>query len=104
MPGLDGGQDLGVRQVHTLGIAGRRIIVEDEGVAIGEHGRTGREAPDPELGPLQIDQNADRAAMLEFDRADRRHQLAHALVAGVTHIDAEDVGAGREQFGDHAAV
>ena len=102
--GFDGSEDLGMRQLRTFGVAGRRIIIEDENLAIGERGRTGCEAPDPELGSLQIDQNADRAAVLEFDRADRRHELAHAVVAGVAHVDAEDVGACREQLRDHIAV
>jgi hypothetical protein len=76
--GFDGSEDLGMRQLRTFGVAGRRIIIEDENLAVGERGRTGCEAPDPELGSLQIDQNADRAAVLEFDRADRRHELAHS--------------------------
>ena len=104
MARLDGGEDLGVRQVRALGVAGRGIIIEDENLAIGERGRTGCEAADPELGPLKVDQNADRAAVLALDVADRRHELAHAVVGGVTHIDAEDVGAGLEQVCDDAAV
>ena len=63
-----------------------------------------REAADAQLRALQIDQDADRPPVLELDRADRRHQLAHALVRGVAHVDAEDVGAGREQPLDDRAV
>ena len=96
MARFDRREDLGMRQLRTSGVAGRRIIIEDENLAVGERRRTGCEAPDPELGSLQIDQNADRAAVLEFDRADRRHEFAHAVVAGVAHVDAEDVGACRE--------
>src|ERR1700722_13741268 len=42
--------------------------------------------------------------MLRLDRADRRHQFTHAVVIGVTHIDAKNVGAGLEQAPDHGAV
>jgi hypothetical protein len=42
--------------------------------------------------------------VLGFHRPDRRHQLTHARMRGVTHIDAEDVGAGLEQAGDDASV
>jgi hypothetical protein len=102
--GRDGGEDFGVRQVHPLGIARRGIGVEREGFALGEHGRIVREASDPELGALEIEQNPDRPAVLGFQRPDRRHQLTHARMRGVTHIDAEDVGAGLEQAGDDASV
>ena len=104
MPGLDGGEDFGVRQVHPPDVAGRGIGVERETLAFHQHDRTGREAADPELRALQIDQNPDRPAVIGFHRPDRRHQLAHALVAGVAHVDAEDVGAGLEQARDHASV
>src|SRR5207302_1001612 len=50
------------------------------------------------------DQNADRPPVLEFDRADCRHELAHAVVRGMAHVDAEDVGAGPKQAGDDGAV
>src|SRR5208282_5609543 len=52
----------------------------------------------------QIDQDADRPVVLGFDLADGRHQFAHALVIGVAHIDAEDVGAGLEQPADDGAI
>ncbi len=102
--GLDRGEDFGVRQVHARGVARRRIGIEREALALGQRGGIGREAADPELRSLQVDENADRPAVLAFDRADRRHQLAHALVRGVAHVDAEDVGAGLEQARDDASV
>jgi hypothetical protein len=100
----DGGEDFGMRQVHARGVAGRGIGVEAEGLVLGQRHGVGRETADPQLRALQIDQDADRPSVLGLHRANRRHQLAHALVRGVAHVDAEDVGARLEQAGDHAAV
>src|SRR5580700_1758662 len=54
--------------------------------------------------PLQIDQDADRPVVIGLDGTDRGHEFAHLVVIGVTHIDAEHVGAGFEQPADHGAV
>ena len=98
---LDGGEDFRMRQVHARGVAGRCVGVEHEGVAGFHRHRAAGERADPQLRPLQIDQDADRPAGVALDRADHAHQLAHALLAGVAHVDAEDVGAGLEQLRDH---
>ena len=103
-PGLIAAKISAMRQMHAGGVAGRGIGVEDELLALVEVGRVVLERAEPQLRPLQIDQDADRPAILGFDRADRRHELAHPVVAGVAHVDAKDVGAGREQAADHAPV
>ena len=90
--------------MHALGVAWRGIGVEHERFARGKHGWIGREGADPELWTLQIEQNADRPIVLGLHVPDRRGQLAHARMRGVTHIDAEDVGACLEQAGDDASV
>ena len=72
-------------------------------LALVDHGRAVGEGAEPQLRPLQVDQNADRAIVFGFDRADRSDQLAHPLVIGVAHIDAKHVGAGLEQLADHFA-
>ena len=102
--GRDSGEDFGMRQVHTRRVAGGGIGIEGEGLALDQCHRVGGEAADAQLRALEIDQNADRPAVLGFDRTARRDQLAHPLVRRVTHVDAEDVGAGLEQAGDHASV
>ncbi len=61
-------------------------------------------AAEPQFRSLQIDENADRTAVLGFYGADSGHKLAHALVTGVAHIDAKYVGAGFEQPGDRLAA
>ena len=60
--------------------------------------------PSAELRALQVDQDADRAAIAALDIADGLDQFAHLVVRGVAHIDAEHVGAGLEQLADHRAV
>src|SRR5207302_1738711 len=84
--------------------SGRWIGVELEGGAVGQGDGARREGADPKLRSLQIDQDADRPPVLEFDRADCRHELAHAVVRSMAHVDAEDVGAGPKQAGDDGAV
>src|SRR6185437_4019885 len=93
-----------VRQVHARGVARRRIGIEDEILAAVDFGPVVLEAAEPELRPLQIDENADRPIAFRFNLADRRHQLTHLLVRGVTHIDAEDVRAGLEQAANDDAA
>ena len=62
------------------------------------------EIAEPQFRSLQIDQDADRPLVIGLDVADRLHELAHLVVARVTHVDAEDVGAGLEQPLDHRAA
>ncbi len=101
---LDRGKDFRMRQLHALGVAGRRIGVEHEVLTLVDLGRAVLEGAEPQLRALQIDQDADRPAVFGFDRADRGHQFAHPLVIGVAHIDAKHVGAGLEQPADHVAI
>jgi len=85
-----------MRQVHACRVARRRIVVEDKILAVVDLGKIVLEAAEPQLRALQIDEDADRPLAFGFDRADRFHQLAHPIVRGVAHIDAEDIGAGCE--------
>ena len=73
-------------------------------LALVDFGRAVLERAEPQLRALQIDQDADRPVILGLDLADARHQLAHPVVIGVAHIDAEDVGAGLEQPADDGAI
>src|SRR5690606_13310371 len=56
---------------------------------------------DAELRTLQVGENADRPAAALLDGANPLDQQAHRVVAGMAHIDAEEVGAGLEQLLDH---
>ena len=102
--GLDRLEDLGMRQVHARDAARRLVGIERERRALRQHHRAAFELPDAKLRALQIDQDADRPLAFVLDRADGRHQLAHAVMRRVAHIDAEDVGAGAEQRGDHGTL
>ena len=70
-----------MRQVHAVDVAGRRVAVEHEGRALGEFDAAVGELADPQLRALQIDQDADRAAIVGFERADHADALAHRVVA-----------------------
>ncbi len=101
MAGRDGGKDFRMRQESARGVARRVVAIEHEGVAFFHHHRAADEAAEPQLRALQVDENADRPAAVFFRAADRLDQLAHLVVAGVAHVDAEDVDAGGEQPRDH---
>ena len=90
-----------MRKIDARLVAERRIGIEREGVALAQLRRPGLEFADAQLRPLQIDENADRPVVLLLERANHRDALAHRVVRGVAHVDAEDVGAGVEQSGDH---
>ena len=60
--------------------------------------------PSLSFGPCRSTSIADRPAGLLLERADHRHPLAHRVMRGVAHVDAEDVGAGGEQSRDGLAV
>jgi hypothetical protein len=104
MAGRKRAQDFRVRQIDPRRSAQRRIAVQSEDVALVQVCAAVGERAESELRPLQVDEHPDRTAGLLFERADHRHALAHDVVRGVAHVDAEDVGAGGEQGGDGLAV
>src|ERR1700694_4136287 len=93
-----------MRKVDAGVVAGRLVQIEDKTFAVLELDRALGEGAQAKLGALKIDQNADRPAVATLDIANRLDQLAHLVVRGMAHIDAEDVGAGLEQAADHRAV
>ena len=60
--------------------------------------------PTRSFGPCKSTRMPIGRACARSDRADRGDKLAHAVMARVTHVDAEDVGARHEQLGDDASV
>ena len=93
-----------MRQIDARLAAGRGIAVKDEGLAVAQVGAAAGERAEPELRPLQVDEDADRAAGLFLHLADHRDPLPHPVMRSVAHVDAKDVGAGGEQGGDGLAV
>ena len=104
MTGLDAGEDFGMRQLYAIEVARLGVLVEREGCAVVEHRRTVGERADAQLRSLQVAQDADRPGVFRLHRADRGDELAHPVVRGVAHVDAERVGAGLEQFADHLGI
>src|ERR1700694_2958889 len=93
-----------MRKLDAGVVAGRLVQIEDKTFAVLELDRALGEGAQAKLGALKIDQNADRPAVATLDIANRLDQLAHLVVRGMAHIDAEDVGAGLEQATDHRKV
>ena len=92
-----------MRQIDPGLVAGGRVEVERERFAVAKVAPFGNIA-DTKFRPLQIDENADRAADFLFERADHRDPLAHAVVRGMAHVDAEDVRPRLEQLRENLAI
>src|SRR3982075_2006934 len=87
------------------GVVARSLVgIQHKAFTVVELDRAFGERAEAKFWALKVDQNADRAAVARLDIADGLDQLAHLVVRGVAHIDAEDVGAGLEQAPDHRAV
>ena len=97
-------QDFRMRQIDARLAAGGGVAVKDEGLAVLQFGGAAGERAEPELRPLQVDKDADRAAGLFLDIADHRDPFAHPVMRSMAHVDAEDVRAGGEQGRDGLAV
>src|SRR5690606_13909856 len=75
-----------------------------EGRTGGELDGAVLERTDPEFGALQVDEDANGVPQAFLDGPDTPDKLLQQFVAGVTHVDAEDVGPGARQFLDHLLV
>ncbi len=104
MTRLYGLQDFRMRQENTGLITRRFIVVEREGLARSQGHLGICKLSDAQLGTLQVGENANGAAVPRFDRADPLDQRAHHIMAGMAHVDAEEVGACQMQFLDHRLV
>ncbi len=78
-------------QEYAIGGAGRIALVEAEGRAFVHEHAAAVELAEAEFRSLQIEQNADRMAMLVRYVAHDGVQRFRRLVAGVAHVDAEYV-------------
>src|SRR4029453_11228438 len=89
-----GGEDFRMRQLHAVVVARRLVGIEYEALAVLELGRAFGESAEPQFWPLQVDQDADRAAIARLDIADGRDQFAHLVMRRMAHVDAEYIRAG----------
>ena len=87
-------------QMDTGLVAGSIGGVEREGLALGQHDRAFGKLADAQLGALEIDKNADRVTHDALHGANFGHGIAHHVMAGMAHIDAENVGPGADEFLD----
>ena len=94
-------EDLRVRQRDAGGVAVGRVEVEAEARPLLERHRAGGEGAAPELRPLQVGEDADRAADLGLDLADERVAPGDVVLGAVAHVEPEHVGAGEEEIADH---
>ena len=93
-----------MRQLNSRRIAGGGVAVENEDVALVQFDRAVGEQPEPQFRTLEIDQHADRPSRLLLQRPDHCDPLAHRVMRGVAHVDAEDVRPRGEQGGDRLLV
>ena len=98
---LDRLEDLGVREIDAVGIARRRIRIENEGLTVLQFGRVADEGAEPQLRSLEIHEDADRALGFALDGTDHLDPLGELLTSQMAHIDAEHVRTGVEQLLDH---
>src|ERR1700726_2628000 len=89
-----------MRQVDAARVAVGWTEVQPERLARLEPHRTAREAPDAQLGPLQVGQDTDRAAEFAPNPARRLATLAVLVGRAVAEIEPEHIDAGLEQRAD----
>ena len=79
---------------QPMGLARHICGFGREGGACNQLHRTSGKSPDAQFRALQIGKNADGATEFFFQPADRLNPLVQHLVAGMAHVDAEDIDAG----------
>jgi hypothetical protein len=102
--GLQGREDLRMRQAHASLVAWRGIEVQTEGGARLQPDRAGGEGADTQLRPLQVEQHADRPAGLALHLADEVQPLAMLGVGTVAEVQAEHIRTGIEQRADGGEI
>jgi len=98
---FENAEEFRVRQAGARFIAGCGIAVEREVARMPDHRLPVLERAYAQLGPLQVRQDRDRAAIFLFERPDRRNGFAVDCVIAVAHVDAEGIGPRLEQPRQH---
>ncbi len=101
MAGLDRFENFRMRQEDARVVAGRILIVERKRLAGLEIDLALGKLADAQLGTLQVSENADRTTTAAFDGANALDQRAHQIMAGMAHVDAEQVCPGLMKLLDH---
>ncbi|OIQ62965.1 hypothetical protein GALL_554990 [mine drainage metagenome] len=90
-----------MRQVHALYVARCGVEVEAEFLASLQVNAATAEGADPQLGALNVGQDADGAVELFLQLADHGEAGGVVLMRAVGEIQAEHIGAGLKQAGHH---
>ena len=90
-----------MRQVNTCVVAGDILIVERESLAGLQIDLGLGKLADAQLGTLQVSENTDRTATASFNGANTLDQRAHDIMAGMAHVDAEQVRPGLMKLLNH---
>jgi hypothetical protein len=90
-----------MRKVDAVFVTRRFVVVERECLTRGQcYFGVGKFA-DAKLRSLQVTENTDRATRLLLDRADALDQGTHHFMAGMAHVDTEEVSACFVELLDH---
>ena len=98
---LDRFQNFRMRKENAGVVAGRVLIVERKGLAGLQIDLAFGKLANAQLGTLQVSENTDRAAATAFDGANALNDRTHHIMAGMAHVDAEQVCAGFMKLLDH---
>jgi hypothetical protein len=88
---LDRLEDFRVRDRHFLRLAALFAQHQTNAFTLLQHARTAQELAKPDLGTLQVAEDADRPLDLLRQGAQISDHLAQHVVPGVAHIDTENV-------------
>ena len=98
------GEDLGVGQRRAHLVAGQPVEVEAEALPGRQLGLAAGDLADPQLGPLQVEQHADRPVRRRLQLADDGVARLVVVVRAVAEVEPEHVGPGLEQRLDGGGV
>ena len=99
--GLDGIENLLMRQEHALGRARRFVAIQNQHGFFSKRNASRREFANAELGALQVSQDADGVAMPGGAGAHGVVKSFGAVVGRVAHVDAEHIDARNKKPLDH---
>ncbi len=86
-----------MRQIHAAAVARCRVQIQAKGLVALQADLAFGKAADPEFGPLQVHEDADRLVQLAFDLANPGEALGVVAVLAVAEVQAEQVDSRLDQ-------